>query len=111
MTDDPKPVHGIHAAMVNAGITGYTTKTVADTLGISSVSLSRWRKAGLVNPQVFHHGKLTIHVFSDEDVQICRDIQQRMRPGRRVTGDDSVRITKPPRPPLSVRPPGNATPG
>lgn len=98
MTVHKMPDNGIHAALEKAGIKGYTTKAVADQLGVSTVTISRWRKAGLVKPQAFHHGKLTVYVFSDKDVAVCRDIQQRLRPGRRAAGDDSVRITKPPRP-------------
>jgi DNA-binding transcriptional MerR regulator len=88
--------NGIHAALKKAGIRGLTTKGVADQLGVSTVTISRWRKAGLVSPQSYRHGKLTVYVFSDEDIQVCRDVQQRLRPGRRAAGDDSVRITKPP---------------
>jgi DNA-binding transcriptional MerR regulator len=90
--------NGIHAALENAGVVGMTTKQVADILGVSTVTISRWRKAQLVMPKPYKHGKLTVYVFSDQDVKVLEDIKQRMKPGRRRNDDNTVRITKPPRP-------------
>jgi hypothetical protein len=91
------PANGIHAAMDNAKVTGFTTKTVAETLGVSTMTVTRWRKAGLVRPIPFHHGKVTVYVFSTDDIKVMREVQKHLRPGRRSKGDDSVRVTKPPK--------------
>lgn len=105
MTNPPKaiyvdvPANGIHAALEKMHVDGYTTKTVAEAVGVSTMTISRWRKAGLVTPRLYRQGKATVYIFSAEDIKTCQDIHKRLRPGRRKLGDESVRVTKPPDPP------------
>jgi len=97
------PDSGIHAAMDAKGIKGYTTKTVAEAVGVSTLTITRWRRAGLVKPEVFQHGKIMAYVFSAEDIETCINIHKTMKAGRRQAGDDSVRITNPPKIPVINR--------
>jgi hypothetical protein len=85
------------------GVKGYTTKTVAEAVGVSPLTITRWRRAGLVRPQAFKHGKIVAYVFSADDIESCQRIKKTMKAGRRAADDDSVRVTKPPKIPVINR--------
>jgi len=92
-----RPVNGIYAALDKAGVTGHTTKAVADAVGVSTLTITRWRRAGLLKPEPFHFGKAVAYIFSDADIEAAKEVKKRMHAGRRPTDDESVRVTKPPK--------------
>jgi predicted site-specific integrase-resolvase len=66
-------------------MTQYSTNEAAEKLGISGVALSRYIKQGKVPPpQMVKTGRMTLHLWSDEDIKRVRKLLPKIANGRKT---------------------------
>lgn len=78
----------------------YTVKQAADIVGRSVDTLVRWRKQGLSVPSDSRNfGKITVHLYTESDIEHLKLMTQTQRPGRKPPDYDPEvpRITPKPR--------------
>lgn len=66
----PTQQHGNTLARSVRG--GKTVKQVADIAGVSTDTIRRWVKLGLLHPRRERHGKLMVQVFTPKEVTKAR---------------------------------------
>ena len=66
-------------------MTRYSTNEAAEKLGITGAALSRYIKAGKVPPpQIVETGRMTLHLWSDEDIERLRKLLPKIANGRKT---------------------------
>lgn len=75
------------------GVGGLMAADAAAEVGVSTKTLTRWRRAGLLHPLAYKIGELTVYVYYDEDIAEARQVRATIHPGVHADGDTSPRIS------------------
>lgn len=63
----------------------YTVSEAAKMIGRNADTLTRWRKQGLCVPSDrAAFGQLTVHLYTDDDIEALRVVAKSIRPGRKA---------------------------
>jgi predicted site-specific integrase-resolvase len=73
-----------------------STREAAKKLKISPIALSRYLKAGkLPAPKMFTSGKMTVHLWTEEEIERARGLLPKIANGRKTRYQKLKKQTKP----------------